>query len=84
MTRIVLYGKPGCHLCEDAKTVLIQAQNEFLFTLEEMNILEDDALFNKYVEDIPVVTIDDDFFCQYKVRPEQLVAKLEMLTERRK
>jgi hypothetical protein len=84
LATIVLYGKPGCHLCEDARDVLLVALGHYDFVIEEKNILEDDDLFNEYVEDIPVVTIDGELFCRYKVRLELLEAKLDTLTERRK
>ncbi len=54
--RIVLYGRPGCHLCDDARAVLERAGAEF----EEVDITTDDALHAAYLERIPVVTLDGE------------------------
>ncbi len=54
MTRIVLYGRPDCHLCDDAREVLVRVGAPF----EEVDIESDDELFKRYLERIPVVTVD--------------------------
>ena len=56
--RVIIYSRPGCHLCDDAKAVIQNAGLNHLFTLEEINIESDDELLRKYKYDIPVVTID--------------------------
>jgi glutaredoxin len=62
MARITLYGRPGCHLCDDARAVLERVGEPF----DEVDIESDDALFKRYLERIPVVAIDGqelyDFF----------------------
>jgi len=55
---VVLYGRPGCHLCEDALAVIERVQGRTPFVLERVDIESDDALFKRYLERIPVVTID--------------------------
>jgi glutaredoxin len=55
---VVVYGRPGCHLCEDALEVVRRVQKRVAFVLEERNIEADDALLMAYLERIPVVTID--------------------------
>jgi glutaredoxin len=55
---VVLYGRPGCHLCDDARDLLVQAQERLGFTLRERDIEQDDRLLAAYLERIPVVTID--------------------------
>ena len=52
--RIVLYGKPGCHLCDDARLALQRVGAPFI----EIDITSDDALHVAYLERIPVVTLD--------------------------
>lgn len=56
---IVLYSKPGCHLCEITYQLLEGLHREFEFTLEEINIAPDPALIERYGEKIPVVVIDN-------------------------
>jgi glutaredoxin len=66
MPEVVLYGKPDCHLCDDARVVLERVRAELGFELVERDITQDDALHRAYLERIPVVAIDGrevfDFF----------------------
>ena len=66
MTEVVLYGRPGCHLCDDARVALERVRATHPFELEERNIEEDDELLRRYLERIPVVVVDGeetfDFF----------------------
>ncbi len=55
---IVLYTKPGCHLCENALNLLHQLRGEFDLTIKEIDITTDRALFKKYFDQIPVLLID--------------------------
>ncbi len=59
MTTVVLYGRPGCCLCDDAREILGRAQSRHAFKLEERDIESDEPLFQAYLERIPVITIDD-------------------------
>jgi glutaredoxin len=58
MTKIVLYGRDGCCLCEDAREILAGARERHDFELEERDIEADEELLRSYLERIPVVTID--------------------------
>jgi redox-sensing transcriptional repressor len=67
MSVVVLYGRPGCHLCDDARVVLEKVRAEQPFELEERNIEQDDALLRTYLERIPVVTLDGAELFDYVV-----------------
>ena len=56
--RVVLYGRPGCHLCEEALAVVRRVATNLECALEEVDIETDDELFKRYLERIPVLTID--------------------------
>jgi hypothetical protein len=56
--RVVLYGRPGCHLCDDALAVVTAVRERVAFVLEQRNIDLDERLLLAYLERIPVVTID--------------------------
>jgi glutaredoxin len=58
MRAVTLYGRPGCHLCDDARAVLERVRATHPFSLEEIDIESDDALLKRYLERIPVVAID--------------------------
>ena len=55
---VIIYSRPGCHLCDEAKAAILSAGCGDQFVLEEINIESDDALLCKYRYDIPVITID--------------------------
>jgi glutaredoxin len=55
---LVLYGKPGCHLCDDARTLLDRLMRRYTFTLQDIDITTDPALFRMYDILIPVIVVD--------------------------
>jgi len=55
---VVLYTRPGCHLCDDARDALAALRDEGpRFELREVDIERDDRLLAAYMERIPVVEI---------------------------
>jgi glutaredoxin len=80
MTRtilVTLYGKPGCHLCEDARAVIEAVRAERAFALEEVDVTLDPRLFARYGERIPVVAIEGDEAFEYVVEPAALRDRLD-------
>ncbi|WP_423994124.1 glutaredoxin family protein, partial [Mesobacillus sp.] len=57
---VKLYSRPRCHLCETAREILEDLQNQWDFTIEEINIDLDDELVEKYGIMIPVVELDGE------------------------
>ncbi len=55
---VALYGRPGCHLCDEALAVVDRVRARVPFALEQRNIETDDRWMVAYLERIPVVTID--------------------------
>jgi glutaredoxin len=60
VTAVVLYTRPDCHLCDDARAMLERARAERYFELAEVDIDSDDALLRRYLERIPVIAIDGE------------------------
>ena len=63
--RITLIGKPGCHLCDDARVVVMSVARETGAAVREVSIMDDEELAGLYAEQIPVVLVDGkvhDFF----------------------
>ena len=75
---LTLIGKPGCHLCEEAEAVVAGVISDFAgkITLVQKNILDDDALFAKYSEEIPVLLIDGKVHNYWHIDPVRLKAAL--------
>jgi glutaredoxin len=73
---VVVYGAPGCHLCEVAKQVL-EGQRELLgFELREVDIEGDPELEAAFREQIPVVFVDGRKAFKYRVDPSELARRV--------
>lgn len=57
-SRVTLYSKPGCHLCDDARAVVERVCAELGESFDEVSILSDPALQERYGEEIPVTLVD--------------------------
>jgi hypothetical protein len=55
---VLVYSRPGCHLCDDAKATILNAGCSESFHLEEVSIADDLKLLALYQNDIPVVLIN--------------------------
>jgi glutaredoxin len=77
MRRVILYGRPGCCLCDEAREVLAGVGAQRPFALEERNIEDDEALLRAYLERIPVVTIDGVEAFELFVDPAELAQRLD-------
>ncbi|WP_327296035.1 MULTISPECIES: glutaredoxin family protein [unclassified Streptomyces] len=69
---VTLVGKPGCHLCDDARVVVSAVCEEVGAAWEEKDITRDSALNEAYWEQIPVVLIDGDQHTFWRVDPDRL------------
>ncbi len=79
MTRrhVVLYTRPGCHLCEEAKEAMSAAQCGSEYTLEEVNIETKAELLQLYKYDIPVITIDGVEAFRHRLAPTDFRQKIQ-------
>lgn len=69
--RVTLIGKPGCHLCDQAREVVTRVTTELGIGVEERSILDDDELYRRYWDQIPVTLVDGrphDYFTVDEVR----------------
>lgn len=77
MPTVTLLGKPGCHLCDDARAVVTGVLASYPgVAFEEKSILDDPELLDAYVEEIPVVLIDDRVHTIWRVDGTRLRAAL--------
>ncbi len=58
--RVTLVGKPGCHLCDQARTTVAEVCAESGTPWAEMSILDDPVLADRFAEQIPVVLVDGE------------------------
>ena len=80
-TTLTLIGKPGCHLCDDARAVVTTVLEGFdSVELSELSILDDTELYEKYVEEIPVLLLNGKVHNIWRVDPARLTAALTEAT----
>ena len=84
---LTLIGKPGCHLCDDARTVVTRVMGDLqsrtdapTLALDEVSILDDAALTAKYAEEIPVLLINGRVHNYWRIDPVRLTNALLELT----
>jgi glutaredoxin len=68
---VVLYTRPGCHLCEEAKRQMEAADCVGLYDLKEINIETDPELLRSYGWDIPVIAINGEVAFKHRVKPRE-------------
>jgi glutaredoxin len=74
---VTLYTRPGCHLCEEAKTAVAPLLREFGAVLREVNIENDAVLEERYGWDIPVIFVGARKAAKHRVDVEQLRRQLQ-------
>lgn len=74
--RVIIYSRPGCHLCEEAKQAIQAAECNEEYTLEEINIESDPELLRLYRYDIPVITVDGVEAFRHQLTSDQFKQRL--------
>jgi glutaredoxin len=80
VTEVVLYGKAGCHLCEEARAEIDAVRARREFELKEVDVALDPVLYARYGERIPVVTVAGTEAFEYFVDAAELERLLDTVT----
>ncbi len=80
MTEVVLYGKAGCCLCDEAKAVLAEVRQRQPFDLTEVDVSVDPVLHARYGERIPVVAVAGEEVFELGVDASEFEALLATVT----
>ena len=78
-TKVVIYSRVNCHLCEEAEKSIREVLTEIPFELEVIAINGDKELEKLYSEEVPVITINGDVHDYYKVDKQRLLKALRAL-----
>lgn len=73
---VEIFSRPGCHLCQEAKALLLELQAGHSFLLCEVDISTRADLLERYGEEIPVVFINGRKSFKYRIDPKQFVRRL--------
>jgi glutaredoxin len=77
MALVTLYGKPGCHLCDDAREIVERVRAQRPFELEEVDVSVDPTLHREYGDRIPVLALDGVELFEFHVEEAVLVRQLD-------
>ena len=75
--RVLIIGRPGCHLCEEVERVVEQVCGQRGIGYRVVSIEDDPVLADRYAEYIPVTMVDGQQHDFYRVDPERLAAVLD-------
>ncbi|MGE5325536.1 MAG: glutaredoxin family protein [Deltaproteobacteria bacterium] len=79
MIEVVVYSKPGCHLCDEVKAQLARLRASFNFEEREINILDDPRSFEVFKDDIPVVFINGKKAFKYRLDEKEFARRMEAI-----
>ncbi len=77
MRRVVLYGKAGCCLCDEARGAVASARERHDFDLTEVDVSLDPGLAREYGERVPVLSLDGEELFEFHVDADELVRRLQ-------
>jgi glutaredoxin len=77
MPLVTLYGKAGCHLCDDARAVVERVRAERPFELREVDVTLDPELHREYGERIPVLALNGEELFEFHVEEAVLLERLD-------
>jgi glutaredoxin len=78
---VVLYGRPDCHLCDEAREGLERLRAGGLsFELDEIDIESDDELLKRYLERIPVVELEGEIVSELHLDTDGLRSRIDTLS----
>ena len=77
MPTLTLYGKPGCHLCDDARAAVERVTARRDVPLQQVDISRDPVLYKRYGERIPVLEMDGETVFEFFVDEVVLEQRLD-------
>jgi glutaredoxin len=80
--QVILYMRPGCHLCAEAKREMLAAGCANDYDFSEVNIDADPILAARYGWDIPVITINGVVAFKHRLSASAFRHELQLLKEK--
>jgi len=75
---LILYSRPGCHLCEEALDELVALHGEgYRFELREVDIESDETLLRSMLERIPVLELNGEIVSELTLDQTSVRARLD-------
>ena len=76
MTKVTIYSRPGCHLCDDMKDLVRKVARTIPLTLEDIDIYGDDELEERYGLEIPVLFVNGERIAAVRIKEDALIRVL--------
>ena len=73
---LMLYTRPGCHLCDQMKAVIERVARRRPLALHEVDITTDPGLERRYAHEIPVLLIEGLEVARHRIDEQQLLSVL--------
>jgi glutaredoxin len=78
VNQVVVYSRPGCHLCDEAVDALVALRDDgYRFELHEVDIESEEALLRRMLEKIPVVEVDGEIVSELVLDETAVRARLD-------
>jgi hypothetical protein len=77
VTRLTIYSRPGCHLCDEMKAVVARVAQAAALEIDEIDVSTDPALEARYGHEVPVLEIDGRKAAKYRVTEDELRRTLQ-------
>lgn len=78
MTDVLVYSRPGCHLCDEAlEAIAALNRHGYRFELREVDIESDELLLRRFLERIPVVEVDGEIVSELILDESAVRARLD-------
>jgi Glutaredoxin-like domain (DUF836) len=82
LTQVLVYSRPGCHLCEEAIAEIVAIRGDGReFELREIDIESEEGLLRRLLERIPVVEVDGEVVSELRLDADALRARLDTVGE---
>jgi hypothetical protein len=73
LTRLTIYSRPGCHLCDEMKEVVHRVSTSVPLSIEEVDISGNAELERLYGVEIPVLMMDGRKAAKYRITEAELL-----------
>jgi glutaredoxin len=70
--RVTIYSRPGCHLCDEMKAVVMRMASRVPLDLEEIDISGNAELESRYALEIPVLIVEGRKAAKYRITEDEL------------
>ena len=84
MMLVELYSTHDCHLCDEAKDILVKVQQDVPFQLKEIKLLPGEEYFEEFKEDFPVIHINKRFAFKHRANEHMLKIRLQQIADEEK